>query len=258
MELHPLPYYKWYWQQFRLSRKVQRMDYVQRGLYRDLLDEQWEKGSVSGDIEDMADICGCPSEVMASAWQVLNRCFTLVNGRYINDILEQQRTVKDKERTDKALAGKRGGEAKAQRNQDEASKCQADAKQPLANSGSLSRLEEIRLEEIRKEKKDNMAPSGKPTTNRPRFEKPTVEQIREYCNERKNGIDPQYFFDSNETKGWLVGKNQTPMKDWRAAIRTWEGNSPAKPQESSDGVRRNEHGETVDEWGRVIGKRKVG
>ncbi len=60
-----------------------------------------------------------------------------------------------------------------------------------------------------------------------RFTKPTVEDIREYCHERGNGIDPQRFFDFYEAKGWRVG-NQ-PMKDWQAAVRTWEGREPAKP-----------------------------
>ena len=55
-----------------------------------------------------------------------------------------------------------------------------------------------------------------------RFVKPTLDQIKEYCLERKNNIDPENFFDSNEAKGWVVGKNKTPMKNWQAAIRTWE------------------------------------
>ncbi len=55
-----------------------------------------------------------------------------------------------------------------------------------------------------------------------RFTKPTVEQIKKYCDERKNSVNPQYFFDYYESKGWLVGK--TPMKNWQAAIRTWERN----------------------------------
>lgn len=57
------------------------------------------------------------------------------------------------------------------------------------------------------------------------FIKPSVEEIKQYCIERKNGINFQKFFDSNEAKGWVIGKTKTPMKDWRAAIRTWEGNN---------------------------------
>ena len=52
------------------------------------------------------------------------------------------------------------------------------------------------------------------------FVKPTVEQIREYCIERNNNVDPETFYDFYESKGWVIGKN--PMKDWKAAVRTWE------------------------------------
>lgn len=52
------------------------------------------------------------------------------------------------------------------------------------------------------------------------FIKPTVEQVAEYCAERKNGIDAANFVDFYESKGWLVGK--APMKDWKASVRTWE------------------------------------
>jgi len=64
-----------------------------------------------------------------------------------------------------------------------------------------------------------------------RFTKPTVEDIREYCRERGNSVDPQRFFDFYEAKGWRVG-NQ-PMKDWQAAVRTWEGRETAKPRDQS-------------------------
>ena len=53
-----------------------------------------------------------------------------------------------------------------------------------------------------------------------RFVKPTVDEIRTYCTERKNQVDPQIFYDFYEAKGWMVGKNH--MKNWKAAVRTWE------------------------------------
>lgn len=59
-------------------------------------------------------------------------------------------------------------------------------------------------------------------TNR-RFIKPSIKEIRQYCIERKNAVDPEQFFDFYESKGWMVGKNK--MKDWKACVRTWEKNS---------------------------------
>lgn len=55
-----------------------------------------------------------------------------------------------------------------------------------------------------------------------RFVKPTVDEVRAYCDERRNRVDPQTFLDHYESNGWRVGKN--PMKDWKAAVRTWERN----------------------------------
>lgn len=53
-----------------------------------------------------------------------------------------------------------------------------------------------------------------------RFVKPTLEEVKEYCSNRKNNIDAQQFIDFYESKGWKVG-NQS-MKDWKACVRTWE------------------------------------
>ena len=55
-----------------------------------------------------------------------------------------------------------------------------------------------------------------------KFVKPTVEEIKAYCQERKNDIDAEYFYDHYESQDWKVGKN--PMKDWKATIRNWERN----------------------------------
>ena len=49
---------------------------------------------------------------------------------------------------------------------------------------------------------------------------PTLEMVSNYCKERTNKIDPAYFISWNEARGWMMGKNK--MKDWQAAIRTWE------------------------------------
>ena len=49
---------------------------------------------------------------------------------------------------------------------------------------------------------------------------PTIDSIQGYCIERKNNIDPNQFFDFYTSKNWMIGKNK--MKDWRAAVRTWE------------------------------------
>lgn len=64
------------------------------------------------------------------------------------------------------------------------------------------------------------------------FVRPQLEEVKAYCDERKNGIDADKFFNHYESIGWKVGKN--PMKDWKAAIRTWERNTDnTQPQRPS-------------------------
>ena len=53
-----------------------------------------------------------------------------------------------------------------------------------------------------------------------RFVKPTAEEIKAYCEQANISVDAERFFDYYEANGWKVGKN--PMRDWKAAVRTWE------------------------------------
>ena len=55
---------------------------------------------------------------------------------------------------------------------------------------------------------------------RNKFVKPNLSEVLDYCDKRNNGISANRFFDHYDSNGWKVGKN--PMKDWKAAIRTWE------------------------------------
>jgi len=69
-----------------------------------------------------------------------------------------------------------------------------------------------------------------------KFTKPTIQEIKNYCLERKNNVNPEKFFNYYEANGWKVGKN--PMKDWQACVRTWEGNNynntQTQPKHPSD------------------------
>lgn len=75
-----------------------------------------------------------------------------------------------------------------------------------------------------------------------RFKKPTLEDIKNYCIERNNNVDPQRFYDYYESNGWKVGKNS--MKDWKAAVRTWERSNSTQQNKAtfdvSSKVRKNE------------------
>ena len=64
--------------------------------------------------------------------------------------------------------------------------------------------------------------ADKPQT-RKRFSPPSVEEVSAYCKERGNTVDAQRFVNYYSSNGWKVGRN--PMKDWKAAVRTWERNN---------------------------------
>ena len=78
----------------------------------------------------------------------------------------------------------------------------------LENENSESHLETIQT------------PKEQSGGGRKRFAIPTPEEVQAYCDERKNGISGQQFCDFYSSKGWRVGSQ--PMKDWKAAVRTWE------------------------------------
>ena len=52
------------------------------------------------------------------------------------------------------------------------------------------------------------------------FTRPTLLEVKAYCEERHNGIVPEQWYDFYEANGWKVGRNA--MKDWKACIRSWE------------------------------------
>lgn len=66
---------------------------------------------------------------------------------------------------------------------------------------------------------DNSIGADKPP--RSRFVPPNVDEVRAYCAENGYAVDADRFVDYYTSNGWKVGKN--PMRDWRAAVRTWAG-----------------------------------
>lgn len=86
---------------------------------------------------------------------------------------------------------------------------------------------EIELEKDIEIEKEIHSSAKSTTTKRKRFEKPTLSEIKEYCIERNNNVDAQHFYDYYESNGWKVGKNS--MKNWQAAVRTWERSEYRKP-----------------------------
>lgn len=123
-------------------------------------------------------------------------------------------------REKRAAAGSAGGRRRAE-----------NAKQMQANQANASKPSELELEpelELELEQKNK--------GTRSRFQRPTVEDVQEYCLQSGYRIDAQHFIDYYEANGWVQGKGK-PIKDWRACVRTWASrdkkNKPADELRSS-------------------------
>ena len=107
------------------------------------------------------------------------------------------------------------------------------------------------------EKEEKKKRREKEKINRTVFQIPSLEEIKAYCLERKNNIDPQLFLDKYIGNGWMVGKNK--MKDWKAVIRTWEkndfggnGNGTGKQFNTSQRTFRSERDAQTDRAAEVV------
>lgn len=105
----------------------------------------------------------------------------------------------------RAMAGRKGGLAKA-----------SIAKQELANPSTPSLPSSPPIPPL----SPNLSPKEKPLKGGKK-KVPTLEEVKAYCLERNNGIDPQAFIDFYTARGWMYGRGK-PVVDWKAAVRTWE------------------------------------
>ena len=97
-------------------------------------------------------------------------------------------------------------------------------------------------------KKDISNEISKKSTRQKKFVPPTVEEVAAYCLERKNKVDAAYFVDHYTSNGWKVGKQN--MKDWKAAVRTWEKNGYNQPSKKQDAEEPNGYSFDLEEYER--------
>jgi len=82
------------------------------------------------------------------------------------------------------------------------------------------------------------------------FSPPTIEQIIEYCLERKNTVDPEKWHNHYTANGWMVGRSK--MKDWKAAVRYWEKNGYGNGKTGSCRSKRDEADEIRERFAREL------
>lgn len=128
---------------------------------------------------------------------------------------------------------------------------------PNETKQNQTKPNETKIEEKDKEEdKDKDKDKG---VSGARFAPPTPEDVAAFCRERGNSVDPVKFCAFYQSKGWKVGKN--PMKDWRAAVITWErddgggaasGPGPRRTVAAQQYSQRDYSGEDEDAMDRMI------
>lgn len=151
------------------------------------------------------------AEIEAGLQELIEENVLTLDGDY----LTQKRMVKDGNLSDKrAFAGQRGGKTTTT-NKNFA----CDFAQAKIQANAINENENINESDI-----DNK----KEGAGRKPFVKPTLEEVTQYCQERNKGVNPDKWLSYYEANGWKVGRN--PMKDWKAAVRTWEPEKPKQPE----------------------------
>jgi len=116
----------------------------------------------------------------------------------------------------KAEAGQKGG---GSRNEANASKTQANSKQNEATrkqEKEQDKEQEKEQEQMLYVRKENIEKKSRTV-----FQPPTLAEVKFYCQERNNGINPSAFIDYYQQQKWKLS-NGNPMSDWKAAVRNWE------------------------------------
>ena len=94
-----------------------------------------------------------------------------------------------------------------------------EPKRIAANRSESLRFVAIGSESLQEQEQEQEQEQTKRKSNR-KFSVPTIEEVKAYCTERNNRVNAEQFVSFYEAKGWKIGNQQ--MKDWKAAVRTWE------------------------------------
>lgn len=185
-------------------------------------------------LDEMADLTDAEFGRLARALLVYSRTgeFPALNG---NERLFKRRVIMQEDRAQESYVqvveknranGQLGGRPRkpteTQRNPEKPTETQNNPKKP-----NETQKTQIEIESEIKTEINTPLPNGNkgskaatPPTREARFSPPSLAEVQAYISERGSAVDAQQFVDFYASKGWMVGKNR--MKDWKAAVRTWE------------------------------------
>lgn len=185
-------------------------------------------------LDEMADLTDAEFGRLARALLVYSRTgeFPALNG---NERLFKRRVIMqedraqgsyvqvvEKNRANGQLGGRPRKPRETQRNPEKPTETQNNPQKP-----NETQKTQIEIESEIKTEINTPLPNGNkgskaatPPTRETRFSPPSLDEVQAYISERGSAVDAQQFVDFYASKGWMVGKNR--MKDWKAAVRTWE------------------------------------
>lgn len=197
------PYFKFYVNDW-LTGRIQYFTMEQQGIFVNICAMAWN-GNLPSNEDVLAHALRVDKQMLSNCLILLKQekiiCLNDDGSIFVKFIEEQKNTMNDVS-VKRSLAGSKGG--------------QANAKQMLSKRQAIA-CNQIQIQN-QSLKKDTIV-----SQKREVFQIPSIEEISKHCQERNNGINAEQFWNHYQSKGWMIGKNK--MKDWKAAIRTWEKNN---------------------------------
>ncbi len=188
---------------------------VERSVYRDAIEMYYDTESVlTGDLTRLQKKLLCRSDEEKQALNdVLDEFFDLHDDGYFHERCDHEIAKYRANISSKAKAGIASAKARKQK----AAERKQNSTRVKYSSTLVHNQEPIT---------NNQERGGKAK----RFIPPTLQEVKTYCEERNNAIDPEAFIDFYTTSDWMRGKNK--IKDWKSCVRTWEkrDGKPGKQQ----------------------------
>lgn len=207
-----LPYFKHYPGDWLKSMGIRALTFEQRGILMDIRCYM-HSGSPRGYLafnnvpipsKNLASLLGLSEDLLKQTIEQMVS-FAVLSVRVSDGAIFDPEMVRQEDiRKKRQIAGSKGGKTTFAQ-----AKLQANGKATGEQNPEYEHAHEYENEPIHDSRK--------------KFIKPTIEEIASYCKERNNKVVPEKFFYHYESNGWKVGKNS--MRDWKAAVRTWENNN---------------------------------
>lgn len=192
------------------------------GAYIRLLCYQWNRGSIPVDPSVQARLTGgCVSAAVLAKFSVGD------DGQLKNQRLEVERSKRGKFLEDQKRKGLLSAEKRRidQQRFNRGSTGEATESQPSGQPDAQPKVNPPSPSPTIEEGKapSSPAPIKKERRKAEPFTPPTIEEAVEVCIELgMPNIEARKFINHHETKGWMIGNS--PMRSWRAAMRTWHLN----------------------------------